>query len=153
MFRKDAPVFLCLILDYTSPINNNCPIFAMLNTKLRKIIHTDSDNFKPYDRYGASVAGMHWLPLSGALLNGEFECFMLRMEAGAVSTPHEHMGYEEFLVLDGVLIDCDGAEYRSGDFVRFLPGSKHSSHTIDGCLLLVILRGNNRALGEEEILT
>jgi len=122
----------------------------MLDTHLREIIKTSADRFKPYDRYGKSVRGMHWVPLSGELRNGEFECFMLRMDPGAVSMPHEHTGYEEFLVLDGVLIDCDATEYKSGDFVRFLPGSKHSSHTTDGCLLLVILRGNNRVLSESE---
>ncbi len=123
----------------------------MLDTKLREIIDTSSMEFKPYDRYGKSVAGMHWIPLSGELLNGEFECFMLRMEPGAVSKPHEHMGHEEFLVLDGMMIDCDGTEYRSGDYVHLHPGSKHNSNTPDGCLLLVLLRGNNRALSEAEI--
>jgi len=123
----------------------------MLDTNLREIIDTSSDKFRPYDRYGATVAGMHWVPLSGEMLNGEFECFMLRMDAGAVSRPHEHMGFEEFLVLDGVLVDCDGSEYKSGDFVRLLPGSRHTSHTRDGCLLLVMLRGNNRVLDATEL--
>ena len=123
----------------------------MLDTRLRQIISTRSDAFKPYDRYGDPIAGMSWIALSGELLNGEFECFLLRMEAGAQSRPHEHMGYEEFLVMDGELIDCDGTAYRSGDFVRLLPGSKHSSHTPDGCVLLVMLRGNNRVLSEDEL--
>jgi anti-sigma factor ChrR (cupin superfamily) len=73
------------------------------------------------------------------------------MEPGARSKPHEHMGHEEFLVLEGHLIDVDGAEYQAGDFVRFLPGSKHSSHTVDGCLLMVALRGDNRPLSNDEI--
>lgn len=123
----------------------------MLNPKLREIIASDTHRFLPYDRYGVPLPGMSWLPLSGAPLNGEFECFLLRMEAGARSRPHEHTGYEEFLVIDGELVDCDGSVFRSGDFVRFLPGSKHSSHTPDGCTILVMLRGNNRALDAEEI--
>ena len=73
------------------------------------------------------------------------------MAAGARSKPHEHTGFEEFLVMDGELVDCDGRVYRSGDFVRLMPGSKHTSHTPDGCTILVMLRGNNRALDEEEI--
>ena len=123
----------------------------MLDSKLRTIIATGDDQFKPYNRYGTDIPGMSWIPLSGELLNGEFESFLLRMDAGARSNPHEHMGFEEFYVVDGLLVDCDGCEYKSGDFVRMLPGSKHSSHTPDGCLLLVMLRGNNRALGAEEI--
>ncbi len=123
----------------------------MLDTKLRRVISTRADSFEPYDRYGDPIPGMSWVALSGELLNGEFECFMLRMEAGAQSRPHEHTGFEELMVIEGELVDCDGCSFRAGDFVRFLPGSRHSSHTPDGCTLLVILRGNNRALSEAEI--
>ena len=65
----------------------------MLEQNLRQIISTEAKEFKPYDRYGDFVAGMSWVALSGELRNGEFECFMLRMEAGAVSKPHEHTGF------------------------------------------------------------
>ena len=123
----------------------------MLDPALRQIVTTASDNLRPYDRYGDPLPGMSWLPLSGTAFNGEYECFLLRMEAGAQSKPHEHTGHEEFLVIDGELIDCDGSRYRSGDFVHFSPGSKHYSHTPAGCTLLVILRGNNRALERDEI--
>ena len=123
----------------------------MLNTDLRQIVSTRTDQFRPYNRYGDPIAGMSWIPLSGELQNGEYECFMLRMEAGAQSRPHEHTGFEEFLVMEGELVDRDGSSYRAGDFVRFLPGSKHSSHTPEGCTLLVMLRGNNRALSDDEI--
>lgn len=123
----------------------------MLDTSLREVIATHRENFRPYDRYGEPVAGMSWLPLSGELGNGEFECFLLHMEAGARSNPHEHTGYEEFLVIDGEFIDCDGSRYNSGDFLRYAPGSKHSSHTPQGCTLLVMLRGNNRPLSEAEM--
>ena len=123
----------------------------MLDTSLRKIISTRDDEFKPYDRYVEPIPGMSWIALSGDLLNGEFECFLLRMDPGAQSRPHEHMGFEEFLVMEGELIDCDGSVYRNGDFVRLLPGSKHSSHTPNGCVLLVMLRGNNRPLSADEL--
>ena len=123
----------------------------MLDASLRQIINTASDQFKPYDRYGAPIAGMSWIPLSGETGNGVYECFLLRMDAGARSKPHEHTGHEEFLVVDGELIDCDGRVFNSGDYVRFQPGSKHSSSTVDGCTLLVILRGNNRPLRAEEM--
>jgi anti-sigma factor ChrR (cupin superfamily) len=122
----------------------------MLDQNLRQIINTEAAEFKPYDRYGDPITGMSWVALSGELQNGKFECFVLRMDAGAQSKPHEHMGFEEFLVMEGELIDCDGTTYRSGDFVRLLPGSKHSSQSPNGCTLLVILRGNNRVLTADE---
>jgi anti-sigma factor ChrR (cupin superfamily) len=123
----------------------------MLDIKLRQIIDTSSDRFMPYDRYGDPVAGMSWIPLSGELGNGVFECFLLRMDAGAQSKPHEHTGHEEFLVLKGQLVDCDGQCFNSGDYVHFRPGSKHSSHSPEGCTMLVILRGNNRSLRADEL--
>ncbi|MCP4332023.1 MAG: cupin [Gammaproteobacteria bacterium] len=123
----------------------------MLDTNLRQIIDTASGRFKPYDRYGDPIAGMSWIPLSGELANGVFECFLLRIDAGAQSKPHEHTGHEEFLVLEGELVDCDGQSFCSGDYVHFLPGSKHSSHTPEGCTMLVILRGNNRSLRADEL--
>ena len=52
----------------------------MLDPQLREIISTSTKNFKAYDRYGSSIAGMSWIPLSGKLLNGEFECFTLEDE-------------------------------------------------------------------------
>ena len=123
----------------------------MLDANLRHIASTSSDQYQPYNRYGKPVPGMSWIPLSGELNNGVFECFMLRMDPGANSKPHEHTGGEEFLVLDGELIDCDGQHFHTGDYVRFEAGSKHSSHTPNGCTLLVILRGHNRALRPEEL--
>ena len=122
-----------------------------LDSNLRKIINTSQPNFTPYNRYGTPVKGMSWLPLSGELSNGEYECFMLRMEPGSHSKPHEHQGHEEFLLLEGHLIDLDGVEYKTGDYIQLLPGSTHSSHTVDGCLLMVILRGQNRPLSDNEM--
>lgn len=120
------------------------------DTNLRTQHSTNQADFIPYNRYGTAIAGMSWLPLSGELLNDVYECFMLRMEPGTSTKAHEHMGHEEFLVLEGHLIDLDGAEYKTGDFVHFLPGSKHSSHSVDGCLLMVVLRGSNRPLSINE---
>lgn len=118
---------------------------------LREIVTTGSNKFKPYNRYGEPVPGMYWIPLSGEIFNNEFESFLLKMEPGSSSKPHEHMGIEEFYMVDGTLIDNDDVEFKKGDFVKFSPGSKHYSHTPDGCTLLVMLRGGkNRALSENE---
>jgi anti-sigma factor ChrR (cupin superfamily) len=117
-----------------------------LDPNLRQCQSTNQADFIPYKRYGKLEEGMSWLPLSGEPLNGVYECFMLRMEPNTRTTSHEHLGHEEFLVLEGDLIDFDGVKYTVGDFVHLLPGSKHSSHTVNGCLLMIILRGSNRPL-------
>ncbi len=45
------------------------------------------------------------------------------MLPGAVTRPHTHPGYEEFLVIEGEAIESDGRVPKTGDFVRFGPGS------------------------------
>ena len=60
-----------------------------------------------------------------------------RMEPGEWSTPHEHTGAEQFLVLEGELVECDGTVYRQGDLVWLKKGTQHTSHAPNGCLLAV----------------
>ena len=119
----------------------------ILDPSLRSIISTAGGNFRPYDRYGVELPGMSWLPLS---LNASenLDLFLLRFEPGAQSYPHEHTTAEQFLMMEGTLTDCDGHVFRSGDFVRFEPGSTHHSASENGCLILVILRDPNRPLNE-----
>ena len=77
-------------------------------------------------------------------------CYLIRFAPGTSSTPHEHIGYEEFLILDGTLTDCDGTVYRRNDFVSLKPGSKHVSVSDDGATLAVFIRGGFRVLDENE---
>ena len=68
------------------------------------------------------------------------------MEPGAKSLPHKHANYEEFLILDGELIDPDNKIFKKGDFVTFEPESSHFSYTKIGCLLLVFQRSKNKLI-------
>jgi anti-sigma factor ChrR (cupin superfamily) len=112
----------------------------------RKITNLNDIEFIPFDNYGAVVPGMSWHKISYSRENGGQGTYVLKMEPGAKSLPHEHKGFEEFLMLDGELIDPDGKNFKKGDFISFEPGSKHSSHTINGCLALVFMRGINQPL-------
>jgi anti-sigma factor ChrR (cupin superfamily) len=112
----------------------------------RKITNLDGVEFVPFDNYGTIVPGMSWHKISYSKENGGQGTYVLKMEPGAKSLSHEHTGFEEFLMLDGELIDPDGKIFRKGDFITFEPGSKHSSHTINGCLVLVFMRGINQPL-------
>ena len=107
---------------------------------LRKLIRTPDEKFQSYNRYGKTLPGVEWLPLSGGANVGK-EVYLIRFGPGSRSHPHVHRGSEEFLVLDGELTDDDGMIFRPGDFVRFESGSKHSSFSEEGCTLLVILAG------------
>ncbi len=71
--------------------------------------------------------------------------YIYKMDPGSRSTPHQHGGAEEFLMLEGELIDNDGTVYRQGDVVWLAPGTEHSSHTETGCLIAVFAEGEESA--------
>ncbi len=112
----------------------------------RKITNLCNVEFVPFDNYGSPVPGMSWHKISYSKENGGQGTYVLKMEPGSKSLPHEHTGFEEFLMLDGELIDPDGKIFKKGDFVTFEPGSKHSSFSKNGCLVLVFMRGINKAI-------
>ena len=112
----------------------------------RKITNLNKVRFKPFDNYGILIPGMSWYKISYNKKNGGHGSYLLKMKPGAKSIPHEHKGHEEFLILEGELIDSDGKIFNKGDFITFEPGSNHSSHTKDGCLILVFMRGINHPI-------
>lgn len=72
--------------------------------------------------------------------------YIYKMEPGAVTTPHEHTSRENFLILDGELVDNDGYVYRPGDLVLLDEGTQHSSTAPNGCLIAVFVRTLERDL-------
>ena len=112
----------------------------------RKITTLNSVKFEPFDNYDEIVPGMSWHKISYDKKNGGVGSYLLKMDPGAKSLPHKHVGYEEFLMLDGELTDPDGKVFKKGDFVTFEPGSEHSSYTKNGCLVLVFMRGINKPI-------
>ena len=113
--------------------------------KNRKIINPSKLKFTRFNSYGKLISGMSWHKISYDKINGQGS-FILKMDPGAKSIPHKHVSYEEFYVLDGELIDADGKIFKKGDFVSYEPGSTHSSHTNNGCLILVFMRSRNELI-------
>ena len=111
----------------------------------RKITNPFNVNFEPFDNYGNPIAGMSWHKITYSKKTGEGS-YILKMEAGAKSKLHEHKNFEEFIILDGELIDPDNKIMKKGDVVTFEPGSSHSSYTKNGCLILVFMRTHNKAI-------
>ena len=112
----------------------------------RKITNLYDVEFIPFDNYGSPVPGMSWHKISYSRENGGQGTYVLKMDPGAKSLPHKHTGYEEFLMLEGELIDPDGKIFKKGDFITFEPGSTHTSYTNNGCLILVFMRGINEQI-------
>jgi len=114
---------------------------------MNRRVYTNLQNlkFEPFDNYGQPVEGMSWHKISYNKEKGQ-GTYILKMKPGAKSIPHEHVNFEEFYMLEGELIDADGKIFKQGDFISFEPGSKHSSHTEKGCLILVFMRSRNKTI-------
>lgn len=118
----------------------------------RRVIRREDLVFRPFDRYGAPRPGVEWHSISEDPESGA-ATYYVRYHPGARSTPHEHVVREEFLIVEGSFVDHDGRVFTAGDFVTYDPGSRHWSHSPDGCLLLVVLRGRSRGLEPGETLS
>ena len=60
---------------------------------------------------------------------------LTKMEPGARLPRHRHVGVEQSYVLEGTLVDGDGA-CTAGNFVWRRPGSEHEAWSPDGCVVL-----------------
>ena len=105
----------------------------------RHVWNIGDAKWEPFGRYDRPIPKLFWAPLTFDRESGE-GCFFLRFEPGGVSRPHAHYGYEEFLILDGELMDHDGGVYKKGDFVCLDPGTSHYSTSPNGCLIMSFYR-------------
>tara|TARA_B100000035_G_C20869707_1_gene495604 strand:- start:387 stop:734 length:348 start_codon:yes stop_codon:yes gene_type:complete len=108
-------------------------------TKLKKL------KFKPFNKYGASIKGWTWHNVSFNKKTN-IGTYISKLNPGTKTIKHIHSGYEEFLILQGELIDSDGKIFKKGDLITYSPNSKHSSYTKKGCLILTFMRGHNRLI-------
>ena len=111
----------------------------------RKITNPFNVKFEPFDNYGSVVPGMNWHKITYNKETGQ-GTYILKMDPETKSLPHQHINYEEFIMLDGELIDLDNKIFKKGDIVTFEPDSNHSSYTKNGCLILVFMRGKNKLI-------
>ena len=111
----------------------------------RKITKLDNLKFKPFDKYGKPIKGWSWHKISFDK-KSNFGTYISKLEPGTKTLPHIHTGFEEFLILEGELIDSDGKIFKKGDFISYEPNSSHSSYTNKGCLILTFMRGHNKKI-------
>ena len=114
----------------------------------RRITNTKDLKFEPFDRYGSVIPGMSWHKVSydDQTNNG---IYISKLEPGTKTLPHIHSGHEEFLILEGELIDSDGTIFKKGDFISFEPDTSHSSYTKKGCVILTFMRGHNNLINKK----
>ena len=113
--------------------------------KKRLITNTNKIKFKPFDNYGKVIKGMDWHKITYNKITGQ-GTYILKLKPNTRTPYHKHVGYEEFYILNGELIDKDNLKFKKGDFISFKPGTHHSSYTKKGCTLLVFMRKKNKLL-------
>ena len=114
----------------------------------RKITNINSLKFTPFDKYGEPIKGWSWHNISFDKKTN-FGTYISKLEPGTNTLPHIHSGHEEFLILDGELIDSDDTIFKEGDFISYEPNSSHSSFTKKGCLILTFMRGQNNQINKK----
>ena len=70
---------------------------------------------------------------------------LTKMEPGARLPDHRHVGIEQSFVLEGTLVDEDGA-CTAGNYVWRRVGSVHEAWSPDGCIVLGIFDKPNEFL-------
>jgi anti-sigma factor ChrR (cupin superfamily) len=113
----------------------------------RKIAKLNNLKFIPFDKYGKTIKGWTWHNISFNKKTN-FGTYVSKLEPGTKTLPHVHTGHEEFLILDGELIDSDGTIFKKGDFISYEPNSSHSSYSKKGCLILTFMRGHNNQINK-----
>ncbi len=108
----------------------------------RTITKLNNLKFEPFDKYGKPIKGWYWHKITFDQ-ETNFGTYISKLDPDTKTIEHMHSGYEEFLILDGELIDSDGTVFKKGDFVSYKPNSTHSSYTKKGCLILTFMRGHN----------
>jgi anti-sigma factor ChrR (cupin superfamily) len=73
---------------------------------------------------------------------------LTRLAPGAALPRHRHVGLEQSFVLEGTLVDDDGA-CTAGNFVWRRPGSVHRAWSPDGCVVLGIFDAPNDFLAPD----
>ncbi len=118
----------------------------------RTIATFDRENFEAMKLNGAPMSGVWWRNISFDEGTGQGSYLMI-MAPGAQSEAHRHNGPEEFYVVEGDLVDCDGTTYRTGDFISLTKGSSHESHSPSGCKLVVTHRGPTENISSQQLET
>ena len=102
---------------------------------LRRVIDTNTGEYEVYDFEGPPLEGIYQMDLTYDHATGH-GAYMIKMDPGTVTTKHVHTLREEYLILEGDVIESDGSKFGPGDYLIYEPGSEHNTRTENGCVLI-----------------
>lgn len=106
------------------------------DTPKREITNIFTAAFKPYDMEGPVQEDMSYIAPTYNRHGDDQGVYVIRMQPGAATIPHVHKTNEDYLIIEGDLIEPDGTVLGPGDFVHQDPGTRHNSRTENGCLII-----------------
>ncbi|MEQ8666711.1 MAG: cupin domain-containing protein [Rhodospirillales bacterium] len=106
------------------------------DTPKREITNIYEASFKPYDMEGPVQDNMSYLSPTYDRYGDKQGVYVIRMEPGAETIAHTHGMNEDYLIIEGELIEPDGRVLGPGEFVHQDPGTHHNSRTETGCLII-----------------
>ena len=109
-----------------------------ISAEKRKVINIDIGKFDPLSDDDGRVDGEVLQINPNYQLGCGFHIY--RMPPGHTTTRHVHEGDEDFLILQGEIVDHDGFRYKQGDLVWLEAGTEHHSYTEHGALIAVFFR-------------
>ena len=101
----------------------------------RTITNIYEADYNIYDMDGPVQKNMGMINISWNRKTGK-GCYIIKMDPGAETIAHTHKHMEDYLIIEGDLIESDGTVLKKGDVVSYQPGTSHNSRTESGCLLI-----------------
>ncbi len=111
-----------------------------------------SNEMKAIDPGDRWIANIYTAPIKTLMSNGAEDGEVLQLDTdrplatgfhlyriapGTTTLAHGHIGHDEFLMIEGDLVDHDGIRYRPGDLVCLRAVTAHTSYTEAGCLIVM----------------
>lgn len=115
-------------------------LLAIPEIRAHEILHTLATGRAAWQ--AGPRPGISLLPLEHGA--GVVQGFAIRIASGITYPMHRHDGTEHLFIIQGGLVDHDGAQIWRGDSAVFRPGTAHASTAIAGndCVLVVSSEGS-----------
>ena len=102
-----------------------------------RLVRNIDDVSMQKDVFGETSDRISWYPLTFDENGNQKGCYLYKMEPNSSSDFHVHKNNEDYLIIEGELVESDGTILKAGDFVHYDAGTEHNSHSVSGCLILV----------------